>query len=1102
MAGCFSCVGGCRRPWLSGISSSGIPSSERSSIDVDRLPSQTDYRSDIAAAESDDSMCRSTKSLRASICLKLTMFVGLLVVLASGVPALVLWLKAHEQLVKEIERRLITVSTLRQEQLRDYLLSETDKAELIGTRVIINNYLLNASANNKSLAEFDLISAVGVISDFKYAAIYDTEGQLALTTADDGIFDRTIHPTDIDSIRMAGFKIDYPVLTHLGWMYNVSRAIYKKQMLIGVLLTWVNATKLVSLVYDRTGLQATGELLIGVPESMNMVHLLFPPLQNPNLTLVYKGGAMARAINGESGIMTLHDYSGAKVIAAYRPVGFMHWGLLAKLDIHEAYAPVRNVRIVIIITIVVLVSVGVMASLGLAKVFTSPIVELGRAAVALGQGNMTTRVRKGSVLLRDEIADLKDIFNSMAHQIASHQLILEHKVRERTSDLAHANEGLGKEIEERRRIELELEKAKDVAIAANRSKSEFLANMSHEIRTPLNAIINFTELCLDTQITPEQQEHLDYVRFAAQHLLRLITDILDFSKIEAGKLEIEEIQFSLFDQLEHAVSVLAARAFKNGLELCCSFDADVPDQIMGDPGRLLQIFVNLIGNGIKFTKKGEVVVSVSVKHKTLDTVELLFTVKDTGLGIPENKRPLLFQAFSQVDSSTQRLYGGTGLGLVISFKLAVAMGGSMWVDSDGIEGHGSTFLFTAKFHIPPSCSMPFSPRVDMFKDVLGLVVDDNETSRRILVDLLKNWGMVADSVGSVEAALSAVERAAESGQKYNVVLLDMWLNGTDSSELISVLRARPTLLGKFCVSAPILPKESGDPLERTCEELSSQSEDLGNGTLMEDNSNQASSSSKHNVSGYNFLVKLKKGVPGSLHTDGKVDEQSSQNCTPVSYALGRHSTHNSDYVPSSIIMLTSVNHTDATRCKELGINNHVSKPIKRSLLVRVLQSALGTQDKPSILEGKASKGSESPAKSLNILVAEDNVVNQRVAVILLQKWGHTAVLARNGAEAVEQATKEAFDLILMDVQMPLCDGFEATAKIRELEKSQKKNSRIPIVAMTAHAMSGDGERCIAAGMDFYISKPLNAKKLQELLQGVATGSLKGHSSDSSSRPLV
>ncbi|MCO5579739.1 hypothetical protein L7F22_033599 [Adiantum nelumboides] len=844
-----------------------------------------------------------------------------------------------------------------------------------------------------------------------------------------------------------------------------------KEARIGILMVLVNATKLVSLVYDRTGLQKTGELLIGVPDGQDRIRLLLPAMRNPNVTVLPYSGAMTRAINGESGIVKERDYSGKRVIAAYRPAGFLRWGLLAQVEMKEAYAPVRNVRFVILVTFSVLLFVGAVASLGLAKVFTSPIIELGKAAFALGRGEMRTRVKKGSSLFQDEISNLKDAFNGMAHQIASHQYILEHKVRERTSDLANANDVLAREIEERRRIESELEKAKDIAMAADRSKSEFLANMSHEIRTPLNAIINFTELCLDTQITPEQQEHLDYVRFAAQHLLRLITDILDFSKIEAGKLEMEEIQFSLFEQLEQSLSVLAARAWKSGLELCCDFSADVPDQLVGDPGRLLQIFVNLIGNGIKFTKRGEVVVSVSVKSKAANMVELLFAVKDSGLGIPQSKQSLLFQAFSQVDSSTQRVYGGTGLGLAISSKLASAMGGKMWGESEGTEGLGSTFWFTAKFKLCPSSNHSLGADPEVFKIVRALVVDDNTTSLRILVDLLKSWGMTAHGVESTKAAKLVLENGKGTGQKYTVVLLDMWLSGSEASDLVYYLQRRPSLLQKY---QPAANHERKQNMLSHCSQQPS--------PAVQCNGQEGDTEQEEDLH-YSGMSNCPGIQENCEHQDVKIANENLNSVTE---------SHSEGTVLSAIIMLTSVNHTDLIRCKELGISAHTSKPIKRSLLSRVLQSTLGIQDKTSFDEGKNVKESKATNKCLHILIVEDNPVNQRVAIKLLHKWGHTTVLAGNGVEAVEQAATQQFDIILMDVQMPVCDGFEATAKLREIERAQNKR-HTPIVAMTAHAMMGDGEYCIAAGMDYYISKPLNAKKLQELLQYVATSSIKVYS---------
>jgi signal transduction histidine kinase/DNA-binding response OmpR family regulator len=749
---------------------------------------------------------------------------------------------------------------------------------------------------------------------------------------------------------------------------------------------------------------------------------------------------------------------------------------------------------------IIILIVGVTASFCLAKLFTAPIIELGKVATAIKDGDMGARVKIGSVILRDEIDDLRRIFNGMAEEIATSHAQLEHKsmqVTERITELARVNEVLKVEIIERKRVEEEVKKAKDAALQADKMKSQFLANMSHEIRTPLNGIINCTELCLDTRTSPEQQEYLDLVRFSAKHLLRIITDILDFSKIEAGKLEMEDIQFSLYDQLEHAVSVLAARANKKGLELACQVDRSVPDQIIGDPGRLFQIFVNLIGNSIKFTAEGEVIVSAKVKSRDGDNIELLFSVRDTGIGIPKQKQSLLFQAFSQVDSSTTRLYGGTGLGLVISSKLAAAMGGTMWVES---EGKGSTFSFTANFHIPPACDLPSSLNVEGLKDTHVLVVDDNAVSRAILVDMLKVWGMISEGVDGIDSAKAALQEAADADQQFRVLLLDMWLHGKDASELVHFLHEKPHLLGSTPRITPLHKGDSSLMVRAVGDLEDSESESEGDEVdpevpvsvrkSLEERDPNFRRHDEDRTSG----ALSREGSENSNKSDSRIlkrrrDSQNNRLARPPSRPASA-----SGQVPS-IIMLTSVDHSDATRCRQLGVQVHISKPVKRVVLVRALHLALGVADsRPVTEEGTTTAEISRPSKGLHILVAEDNIVNQRVAVTLLQKWGHTTVLACNGLEAVEKSTEEDFDLILMDVQMPVLDGFQATTKIREMEKKRdpsrgKRFRFMPVVAMTAHAMSGDAERIMAAGMDAYISKPLNAKKLQELLQSVASGQL-------------
>ncbi|XP_024535096.1 uncharacterized protein LOC9658361 [Selaginella moellendorffii] len=978
------------------------------------------------------------RSLKSSIWIKLTVFIGTLVVLSSGVLAAVLWLKTREQLSKEIERRLVAVSILRRGEVDDYFIGEIDKMVLISSRIQIINYLANRSEVSKATAEYDLRSAISAISEFKSAAIFDSSGKLRIATED--TFEEKLQFKNPE--MKSPVHIELPILEGNTWSYNISKGIYMNDTRIGMLIARINATTLADLIYERIGLQKSGELLVGVPMNNKTFHLVMPPRMNPQVTSLPWKTALDAAMQKRSGVLHQRDYRGVKVICAYTPMGYSNWVLLAKVDTREAYAPVDNIKIVISIMIVITLILGIIASLCVAKIFTSPIIELGRVAAALGEGDMGARVNIGCVWFRDEIHELQVIFNSMADQISNHHATLEQKVFERTRALARANDELASEIDERKRIEVELQMAKDAAVAADKAKSEFLANMSHEIRTPLNGIINCTELCLDTRTSLEQQEYLDLVRFSAKHLLRIITDILDFSKIEAGKLEMEEIQFSLYDQLEHAVSVLAARAHKKGLEIAWRAGLDVPDQLIGDPGRLFQIFVNLIGNSIKFTEKGEVVVSAQVHNIYRDRVELIFAVKDTGVGIPKAKQSLLFQAFSQVDSSTTRLYGGTGLGLVISSKLAAAMAGKMWVES---EGKGSIFYFTAAFDIPPSCDLPLSPKIDGLKGIKALVVDDHITSLGILVSMLKAWGMIVETSLTVEDAKHALQLASHS-KPFQVLLVDLWQPGSKAAELVHYVQERPGLIGKSRI--------------KEIKRLLSSGGSVGNCS-----------------STIQMLVEeVDPEFPaGTHHTDRRAFEKSGSSELPRLV--------DSTEVPS-IIMLTSIDHTDGERCRNLGVELYTSKPIKRALLIRTLQAAIGIHknDALRIEHSQQAKLEASPEehKSLKILVAEDNIVNQRVAVSLLRKWGHSAVIACNGAEAIEKASQETFDLILMDVQMPICDGFQATTKIREMEKN-KGMSSTPIVAMTAHAMFGDGDRCIAAGMDGYISKPLNAKKLQELL---------------------
>jgi signal transduction histidine kinase/CheY-like chemotaxis protein len=604
--------------------------------------------------------------------------------------------------------------------------------------------------------------------------------------------------------------------------------------------------------------------------------------------------------------------------------------------------------------VAVLTGVSMLAGLFyLLMVVLGPLFRLTQYARELRESEYSTRV---PIRRRDEIGELGQTFNEMA-------------------------EAIEEDIADRDKAAEELRLARDAAEDADRAKSEFLANMSHEIRTPMNGIIGMTELLLGAELPKQQREYVGLISSSAESLLAIITDILDFSKIEAGKLHIDLHDFDLRDSIGNTLQTLGVRAQEKGIELAFQVQPDVPDCLVGDLGRVRQVLINLVGNAIKFTEEGEVVVDVQLESRTDTQATLHFLVKDTGIGISPEKQGAVFEYFTQAEGSTTRTHGGTGLGLTISQSLVELMGGRIWVEST--PGAGSTFQFTVLFGLGEGQEGFKRPVLETLNDLPVLIVDDNATNRKILEHHLHDWKMAPRSTESGLDALKALTAAVEAGEPFQLILLDVMMPEMDGPEV-----------------ARRIAKQYGKDAPR-------------------------------------------------------------------------------------ILILSSAGHSmPPEETSDLGIDRVLTKPVKQSELLDAIQHLFGStaQMEPVQIKAEAFPRKVRPMK---VLLAEDGHVNQVVATRLLQRRGHEVILAEDGQYAIDHYEKdpESFDAIFMDVQMPRFDGYAATKAIRKLEEQTGK--RIPIIAMTANAMKGDREKCLEAGMDDYLAKPVKPSELFAALEKYA-----------------